>query len=214
MPQVKKTSAPKKSGPKKAAAKKVVAVVVTPDVVTPVVDTPVVDTPVVDTPVDVPAASEMLNYSDEFTTLQSQLKEALNLVKNAMTGLNALEKRVARDKKVVDKKMKVKVKRPHDPNKPPSGFCKPLNVSTELKKFLNLKEGELIARTEVTKRINAYCKEHGLQQEDDKRILCPDTALKKLLRYDAKKEEKKLTFFNLQRFLKHHYPNKEGVFTQ
>ena len=110
----------------------------------------------------------------------------------------------------MNKKMKGRVRRVVDPNKPPSGFAKPGPVSPELRKFLGLAKDELIARTEVTKRINAYCKEHKLQKEADKRTIHPDTTLKKLLNL---KKGDELTFFNLQKYMKIHYPNKEGVFS-
>jgi len=204
---VQKKSAPKKVQSKKTTPKNVpVEVVETPVVV----DTPVVDTPVVDTDAgDVQQVPEMLNYGDEFTTLKSQLNDAMTLVKSLTSSVIALERRVARDKKVADKKMRRKVKKVRDPNAPPTGFQKPINVSDELRKFLSLAPEELIPRTQVTSRINEYCKKHGLQKEEDKRILMPDTTLSKLLRL---KKGDHLTFFNLQKHLKHHYPNKDGVF--
>ena len=106
--------------------------------------------------------------------------------------------------------MRGRVKRVHDPNKPPSGFAKPGPISDELRKFLNLPKDELISRTHVTKRITAYCKEHGLQQEEDKRKINPDATLTKLLRW--KKGDDPVTFFNLQKYMKVHYPNKDGVY--
>ena len=126
-----------------------------------------------------------------------------------MGPVSRLEKRVSRDRKVMNKKMKGRVKREVDPNKPPSGFAKPGKVSDELRKFLGLSKDELIARTEVTKRITEYCKANKLQNEGDKRQIKPDAALKKLLRMKA---SDKLTFFNLQKYMKVHYPNKDGVF--
>jgi len=208
----KQNKAKKSSASKASKVSKVTPVVDTQVVDTPVVDTPVVDTPVVDTAAgnNVTVAPQMLDYDSEFQALQSQLRDAMALVKSAMSGLTVLERKVSRDKKVVDKKMKVKVKRVKDPNAPLSGFQKPLKVSPELHKFLSLPDTELIARTEVTKAINAYCKKHGLQKEEDKRTINPDKVLTKLLRI-GKGEE--LTFFNLQKYLKPHYPNKEGLFT-
>uniref|UniRef100_A0A6C0C7M4 DM2 domain-containing protein n=1 Tax=viral metagenome TaxID=1070528 RepID=A0A6C0C7M4_9ZZZZ len=204
----KQTNKAKKSAPKNS---KKSTPAPAPVVEAPVVDTPVVDTPVVDTSTgdNVPSGPVMMDYSDEFTTLRSQLSDALSLVKSLTSAVVALERRVARDKKVVDKKMKTKVKRVRDPNAPPTGFQKPLNVSDELRKFLGIAEGELIARTEVTKAINAYCKEHSLQKEEDKRTIKPDKVLTKLLRIQKGDE---LTFFNLQKYLKPHYPNKDGTF--
>jgi len=208
MPSTKNQSSKPKVSKKSSGPKKVKSTVITSPVSAPVVETPIVDTPVVveGNNVQVP---QLLNYDDEFKALQTQLKDAMTLVKTAMVGLTALERKVARDKKVVDKKMKTKVKRVKDPNAPPSGFQKPLNVSPELRKFLGLPDGELIARTQVTKSVNAYCKEHNLQNPEDKRIILADKTLKTLLKLGKNDE---LTFFNLQKYLKPHYPNKEGVF--
>ena len=207
MPAAKKQTSNKKAS---KATKKTTPVATPVPAPAPVVETVV--TPVettVESGNNVQSAPDLFNYSDEFTLLKSQLSDALNLVKTLTTAVTALERRVARDKKVADKKMKGKVKKPRDPNAPPTGFQKPINVSAELQKFLGLAEGELIPRTQVTSRINDYCKEHGLQKQEDKRVLMPDATLTKLLRL---KKGDELTFFNLQKHLKHHYPNKDGVF--
>ena len=50
-----------------------------------------------------------------------------------------------------------------------------------------------------------YCKEHNLQNFDDKRIILPDKSLQKLLRI---KKSDQLTYFNLQKYMKHHFPKK------
>ena len=189
----KKTSSSKAS--KKTAAKKVVE---------PVVETPVVENT---------AAPEVVaedNYDQEFATVLEQLTAAQSVLKSLTTTVRQLEKRVARDRKVMQKKMKGRAKRVVDPNKPPSGFAKPGPVSDELRKFLNLGADELIARTEVTKKITEYCKAHNLQKVEDKRTINVDSALKKLLRL---KKGDELTFFNLQKYMKIHYPNKEGVYS-
>ena len=172
----------------------------------PVVEQPV-ETAVVENVAVVEKDEE--NYDQEFATLHEQLALALQTVKAVSSSLKALEKRVARDRKVMNKKMKGRAKRVVDPNKPPSGFAKPGPVSEELAKFLGLKNGELIARTEVTKKITEYCKQHNLQKAEDKRTINVDSALKKLLRI---KKGEELTFFNLQKYMKVHYPNKDGEF--
>ena len=202
-----KTSAPKKSAPKaKKSQPKVVEPVVEPVVDTPVVDTPVVDTASVNTAGNnVAAAPQMLDYDAELLVLETQLRDAMNLVKSAMTGLTALKRKVVRERKVVDKKMRGKVKRVKDPNAPPSGFEKPIEISTDLCKFLGRKQGELVSRTNVTSQLSAYCKEHGLQKKEDGRIIVPNAALAKLLNI---KKGDELTFFNLQKYLKPHYPKK------
>ncbi len=168
---------------------------------------PVKETPVVESPVETPETEE--NYDAEFAELKDALKDAVDIIKGLNSKLSLLEKRVARDRKVMNKKMKGRVKRVVDPNKPPSGFAKPGPVSSELSKFLGLGKDELIARTEVTKRITKYCQEKGLQKKEDKRTIHADKALKDLLRL---KKGDELTFFNLQKYMKVHYPNKEGQF--
>ena len=210
MPTQKK-SAPKavKESKAKKQSKKVVS---TPVVETPVVETPVVETPVVDSPVvDTKVSPAFDSYDEEFKVIGEQLKSALTIVKDLTMKFNQLEKRVSRDQKVMEKKMRGRVKRVHDPNKPPSGFAKPGPVSDELRKFLGLSKEELISRTQVTKRITLYCKEHSLQQEEDKRNINPNASLTKLLRWKQGVDDP-VTFFNLQKYMKVHYPNKEGVY--
>ena len=177
----------------------------------PVVETPVVETPVVDAPVvDAPADPVVEGYDTEFAAISEQLKSALTLVKDLTVKFNALEKRVNRDRKVMEKKMKGRVKRVKDPNAPLSGFAKPGPVSDELRKFLGLSKDELISRTQVTRKFTEYCKAHDLQNGPDKRVIHPDKNVMKLLRLD--KHSESLTFFNLQKYMKVHYPNKDGVY--
>ena len=179
----------------------------TKKVAEPVVE-PVVETAVVENTQAVEVAED--NYDQEFATVLEQLAAAQTTLKGLMTTVRQLEKRVARDRKVMQKKMKGRAKRVVDPNKPPSGFAKPGPVSDELRAFLKLGPDELIARTEVTKKITEYCKANNLQKAEDKRTINVDGPLKKLLRL---KKGDELTFFNLQKYMKVHYPNKDGVFS-
>ena len=150
-----------------------------------------------------------VSYGDEFASLVQMADDLLKLAREFKTRVTKLEKTVARDHKQLEKKVKGKRRRVVNPDAPPSGFAKPGPVSDELRKFLNLGKDDLIARTEVTKAINTYCKAHKLQNESDKRKILPDTHLRKLLKM---KKSDELTFFNLQTYLKVHFPNKEGVF--
>ena len=151
---------------------------------------------------------QILDYSKEFETLSESLKNALSLVKDLTTQVNKLQKQIAKDKKGVDKELKKKNKTKKT-DRVLNGFSKPGPVSAELKKFFDLDKDEKIARTEVTKKITAYCVKHKLQNEKDKRIIKPNKELKKLLRLKDKDE---LTYFNLQKYMKIHFPNKDGVY--
>jgi chromatin remodeling complex protein RSC6 len=172
------------------------------------VEEPKVEVPsVFDSKVEPPSIN-LMEYEVEITKLQSDLKSALQLIKDLVVHVNAFDKKINREKKVVDKKMRGKVRRTGE-NKTISGFSKPGPISDELRTFLNLGKDELIARTEVTKKITTYCKENNLQNLDDKRIILPDKPLQKLLRI---KKTDQLTYFNLQKYMKVHFPNKEGVY--
>ena len=148
-------------------------------------------------------------YATEFAELMKMADDFLTMARLFKSQAQKLEKQVHREHKQMEKKIKGKRRRQTDPNAPPSGFAKPGPVSDELRKFLNLGKDDLIARTEVTKSINLYCKKHDLQNHEDKRKIIPDAPMRKLLKLNKGEE---LTFFNLQTYLKVHFPNKEGVY--
>jgi chromatin remodeling complex protein RSC6 len=190
--------------PKKAPKKKSTSKVVVEEPVAPVAPVEPVAPPVDDTAAEI----QLFDYSEEIASLKTDLKTALDLVRSIMTNVTALEKRSARDTKVVAKKMRGKVRRTGD-NKIISGFSKPGPVSEELRAFLKIGKDDLIARTQVTKAITKYCQEHDLQNKKDRRIIMADKTLQKLLRVSKTDE---LTYFNLQKYMKVHFPNKEGVY--
>jgi len=209
MPPMKKTSAPKKVVAKVKKVSKPKEVVKAPSVKEPSVKDPSVKEPIAPTETPIVATVDTVSsYSEEFSHLLTNLKSLQNTLKELTIYTTKLEKRVAKDQKAVQKRVNGK-RRNKSGNSSPSGFSKPGKVSDELRSFLGLKADELVARTEVTKRINAYCKEKGLQDQKDKRILKADKTLQKLLRLKPSDE---LTFFNLQKYMKVHFPNKEGVY--
>ena len=89
--------------------------------------------------------------------------------------------------------------------RPPSGFAKPTPLSVEMCEFLGIPMGSELARTEVTKRVLAYVKEHGLQNKDNKRVIEVDAKLNTLLK---PLDNEQVTYFSIQRLLKVHYPPK------
>ena len=167
------------------------------------------------TPTEAPVQAEApvvsdTPYLEEFTSVVSELDNALTTIRNLKSRLQKLEKQVHKDHKATAKKLRGKgPRKPRDPNAPKSGFAKEGPVSDEMRKFLSLKKDELISRTDVTKRIHDYCKEKNLQNPADKRHIKADAPLRKLLKMS---KDDDLTFFNLQKFMKVHFPNKEGVY--
>jgi chromatin remodeling complex protein RSC6 len=185
--------------------KKVVEEKVVEEVVEEVVEK--VEAPVSET-VDVVVEDPFAEISTDFASLVEQLRAVQNTIRDLSTFASKLEKRVVKEGRLLAKKANGKKKR-RVTNGEPSGFSKPGQVSDDLRSFLSLGKDELIARTDVTRRITEYCRKHGLQDQKDKRILLPDKKLKNLLNI---KKGDQLTFFNLQKYMKVHFPNKEGVF--
>ena len=150
------------------------------------------------------------NYSKNKNVFISELDNAMTTIRNMKSRMQKLEKRVHKEHKVMLKKANGKrARKPRDPNAPKSGFAKEGPVSDEMRKFLGMKKDGLISRTDVTKKIHEYCKAKNLQNPADKRHIKADAPLRKLLKMS---KDDDLTFFNLQKFMKVHFPNKEGIY--
>jgi upstream activation factor subunit UAF30 len=80
-----------------------------------------------------------------------------------------------------------------------NGFKKPIKVDDALRGFLNLKPGELVSRSDVTKAINSYAETHKLKEGQ---VINLDAALKSLLNPP---EGEVVTFLKLQKYLAPHY---------
>ena len=83
-----------------------------------------------------------------------------------------------------------------------NGFNRKQEITPKLRDFLGLPEGELISRSEVTKKVNAYITEKGLKHPDNGRQLILDDKLKELLQPPAGVV---VTYLNLQKHLSPHY---------
>lgn len=59
-----------------------------------------------------------------------------------------------------------------------SGFTKELEISSELAAIVG--KGPM-SRPQITKKLWAYIKKNGLQKENDKRIIVPDSKLAKVI---------------------------------
>lgn len=101
--------------------------------------------------------------------------------------------------KVMSKKSKY-VKSNED--RPLSGFAMPSLLSDELYEFLGLEKGVKVPRKDVTRMMNEYIKTNSLRDENDKRNIKPDTKLHKIFNSSDKD---KITYFNLQTYMKHHF---------
>jgi upstream activation factor subunit UAF30 len=87
-----------------------------------------------------------------------------------------------------------------------NGFNRKQDVTPKLRAFLELPEGELISRSEVTKFINKYITDKGLKHPDNGRQIILDDKLRDLL---APPADVQVTYLNLQKYLSPHYIKKE-----
>jgi len=204
--KVKKSSEEKTESTVASVEKVVVPIVTVETVVEPVVESveKVADVSVapVETVVEVTATVEESNTEILFNKFINQFQDIQAVMKTLHSNLKVLQKEVMRERKE-SKKKESKIKKKSDKKKNPSGIVKPTSISPELSKFLGLPVGELIARTDVTAKIISYVKEHNLQDPKDKRNILPDDKLKELLQPG----DTVVSFFNLQTFMKNHFPS-------
>lgn len=136
---------------------------------------------------------------DVFKVLVDKISSLTTLNKEIQVALKQVSKDYDKLKKIVDKIQKKR----ENARKSPSGFAKPNKISEELCDFIGVPHGTEKSRTDITRFINSYVKEHNLNKPDNKRIILPDEKLKKILNV---KEGDVVTFFVLQRLISHHFP--------
>jgi chromatin remodeling complex protein RSC6 len=138
---------------------------------------------------------------DKYDVVLEKLQNFVNEGKELITIVKLLKKENAKSQKQVGKRQR---KAPADGSKrPASGITKPTKLSDDLCNFLGIPKGSSLARTEVTKIINTYIKTNKLQDEADRRTIHPDEKLSKILLPIP--DDKKLSFFNMQSFIKHQF---------
>jgi chromatin remodeling complex protein RSC6 len=135
----------------------------------------------------------------------AKLQQLTGLLSSVKSDFKILEKLVTRELKNAQKSSR---KKKVNPNRQPSGFVKPTRISDELAKFLGKDIGCEMARTDVSKESNAYIRSNGLQDKANGRKINADPKLSNLLKLNTEDE---LTYFNLQRYMKHHFIKAEVV---
>ena len=164
------------------------------------------------TPAPAPVAENVeVSAEEPVVTIESSMSEvltgftesiqALTLSLNKLkSDFKTLEKQVLKEARTMDK---ANAKRNRNKgSRAPSGFVKPAAISKELAKFLSVPEDTKMARTDVTKLITAYVKDHNLQDSTNGRKIVPDAKLKALLQVKSSDE---VTYFNLQKYMKPHF---------
>jgi len=162
---------------------------------------PVVPVPVApsETVVPVPVAAEAVVADNVLSTIIDKVNLLSAAIKDIQTNLKVLSKEYDKQQKIIEKAQK---KRQNAKNSP-SGFAKPNKISDELCDFIGVPHGTEKSRTDITRLINAYVKEHNLNKPENKRFILPDDKLKKILNVGDSEE---INYFILQKLISHHFP--------
>ena len=147
-------------------------------------------------------------------TSMAELLETLAKTSKALTlEMKALTKEVHKlrvSKSASGKKQKSK--RVVDPDAPQKmgALEKPVPITDELCDFLGLTKGEMYSRQVITKSINKYVKDNELQNPENRRYILLESEAGLKLKALLRDPDQPLTFFNIQRYLKPHYPKSES----
>lgn len=154
---------------------------------------------------EVVVAETETSVNQKMNEFSAKLQQLASIFSSLKGDFKTLEKTLAREIKAAQK---TSVKKRRTGNRAPSGFVKPTLISDELAAFLGKSKGSEMARTAVSREINQYIRTNKLQNETNGRIIVPDSKLAALLKTQPTDE---LTYFNLQRFMKHHFIKTEAV---
>lgn len=143
------------------------------------------------------------SLNEEIHTQFMEVVQTLSTFKTTITMLSTQIKNLERNiKKNVKRLEKEGKKNKNKGNRKASGFAVPTKISNDLCKFMGVKEGTQLARTEVTKYIIQYIKDNKLPDETNKKIIKPNNKLKSLLKLNKNDE---VTYFNLQKYMNQHF---------
>jgi len=141
--------------------------------------------------------------SDQFGSLLNTLGQFKIQITAMANQMKALEKNV---KKEIKQNKKEIIKKQNKGSRKPSGFAAASPISKDLCNFMGKEEGTSIARTEVTKFICSYIKQHSLTDQENNKVIKPDEKLQSLL---GAEPDAVITYFNIQRFMNKHFVKKD-----
>lgn len=178
---------------------------VSADAVAPKTKTPKavpVPEPVVAEP---PATEPEVVVTDEaVSSPMALLEEKIALLSATFKEVNVqvrlVKKEIDRLRRIADRVEKKKASAKSSPN----GFAKASKITDELCVFLGVPSGSERSRTDVTREIHKYVQANDLSDPKNKRIILAhkDAKLKALL---GSTDNDEISYFNLQKFLKHHF---------
>jgi len=170
----------------------------------------------VDTAVDTVVDTAVEITIDPMVRQLNSMTELLDVLGKTSKALTAEMKIMVRDvnkMRIAASKKGKRVKKVIDPDAPRKlgALEKPVPITEELAVFLELTKGEMYSRQVITQTINKYVKAHDLQNPENRRYILLESEAGLKLKALLRDPDQPLTFFNIQRYLKVHYPKVEPV---
>jgi chromatin remodeling complex protein RSC6 len=170
------------------------------------------DTETIQTPVETEVEVEVV--IDPMVRQLNTMAELLDTLAKTSKSLTAEMKALTKDvnKLRVSKAGGKKQKRVVNPDTPRKlgALEKPVPISEELAEFLGLTKGEMYSRQQITQGVNKFVKDHDLQNPENRRYILLESEAGLKLKSLLRDPDQPLTFFNIQRYLKVHYPKVES----
>jgi len=134
-----------------------------------------------------------------------------NTLNEMKTAQNNYQKSVRKLNHIYEMMLKKDQKQANKPKKERKacGFAVPVPVSNLMCEFMEVENGSLIARTDITKKLNAYIKTNGLENPDNRQQILPDEKLWKILETDGQPRPELITHFNIQKYINGHFLKKQ-----
>lgn len=146
------------------------------------------------------AIDQAIPMEQEIAELIIQFEERIKTDKNTITKLKALRKGAAK----LEKKKGRRTRTPKEGRE--NGFGLPVGISPELAEFLGVPRETQMSRSSVRNSIHEYAKTHNLRHATDKRNFNLELEeAKPLVKLLGVPTTEKVTYFNLQRYLKPHF---------
>jgi chromatin remodeling complex protein RSC6 len=198
----------------KTTTKRVTPTPTVTETVTPTETVTVTET-VTETDASLDTTPSVVERLEDLVKSRQLLIESL---KREVVGLRKLIKDHQAELKQASKGKKKKATNPDAKPRKPSGFAEPVIVSDQMYSFLGnfgVAKGTPIARTDITKHIIEYIKQHNLQNPERRREIVPDTVLSKLFGPAMEHRDpndttspKVYSYLKLQKYLSSHFPKK------
>lgn len=155
---------------------------------------------------------EPTTTAQKFELLLKDFSAHVDMGKTLTARMKVLQKEVTKATKPGKRRAVKSVSDDSDSDTPkrPSALQKPVKISDELCTFLGFEVGTEHSRQDVTKAVNKYIKDNDIQDPANRRFIkLDDTEAGKKLKVLLRDPDQPVTFFNIQRYLKPHYPSKD-----